>query len=249
MTRTGARPRRGPIVAIEGSSGAGKTTATLALARRRDLPVLREAVERLRPPRSIAYRSFPELERLERALLREEGRRFREAQRRAESGRAVLLDTGVLGPLTYTAGLVALGRAPLAILDTLVADARRLAGRRAWGLPDAVLFLATPAAARRARADADPEGHPRSLRERHEAVGRIEGIWYTRVLAPVLGDRFRIVSGRGSAEIVANRLDAVLSDLAPVASRPSGVRAVLDLVPVLATGEVGAPPRPPRGNR
>jgi predicted kinase len=202
---------RGTVVAIEGPSGAGKTTASQRLAHALGAVWLPEAYRRLRVPPSLAYRSTRELLRLEIRLLTEDARRFREARRLADRGRWVVADTGFAGPLTYTWGLAQLGRAPTAAVAPIVRMARRWAARGAWGAPDRVVWLDTPAAIRGRHVRADRAGHPLRFAPRHEAVGRVEYALYRGPWARVLGARWVRVSGAGTPAQVERRLFAALA--------------------------------------
>lgn len=212
----------GRIVALEGPSASGKSSVAARWAERTGGAVVEEAFRRLRPRPSLALGSPGNLLELELALLREEPRRLAVARRRAGSGRTVLLDTGVLGPLTYTAGLVADGLAPPALLDRLLAEARTLRDRGRWALPTGIVYLLTPSSVRRDRAGLDPRGHPAALRRRHERVGSWETRFYRRALAPMLGDRLRFVSGRGAPDRVADRVAATL-ELLPRSPAPEAL--------------------------
>lgn len=243
------RSGRGPIVAIEGPSAAGKSEAARRVALRSGAHRLDEAVERIRPVPSLRFASPGELLTLERILLAEESRRYRSALRTALAGGTVIADTGFLGPLTYTLGLVVLGLAPKSVLDQLLRDAASLGRRGGWGLPDAIVYLDTPAAERLRRAARDPRGHPRSLRARHEAVGRVERTLYRTVLAPELGLRFHLVAGRGEPDAVANRLAAIAAQCRPRASSDRDASRVLGLIASFASDSL-APSLPRRrGNR
>jgi hypothetical protein len=244
----GARARRA-VIAVEGPSGAGKSEAVRRAAATLGAVVLPEAVERIRPSPSIDFRSTGELRRLERALLEEEGRRFRDARRRAGAGQRVIADTGFLGPISYTAGLVREGVAPRTLLDDLVARAARAALRDAWGLPDVVVALRTPAHLRRQRAAGDPVGHPAALRDRHERVGRFEARLLAAAVAPVLGPRFRTISGSGRPSVVAARLARVAArSTAPPRSPADALRA-LGAVATFGFGSPRSPSPRRRGNR
>lgn len=198
---------RGSIVAIEGPSAAGKSRLLAEIARRRPVRPLPEAFDRLRPRPSLRFGSPDALLRLELRLLAEEARRYRLARGWAEAGELVLLDSGTLGPLTYTVGLVRLGRAPASVLPPLFAAARRLARKGAWGLPDRIVYLEVPRSERARRARSDPVGHPKDLDRRHAEIGRVERRMYRRDLAPILADRLRFVSGNGAPEEVARRVE------------------------------------------
>jgi len=185
-----------------------------AVARRLGGAPLAEAFDRVRPRPPLVWTRPSGLLRLERTLLAEDARRYREARDLAEAGGVVVTDTGFLGPLTYTWGLVRSGAAPRAVLTALVGHARDLALEGRWGLPDAVLYLDTPAAERARRAHRDPLGHPASLRARHERVAAEERAFYHTCLAPAYGRRFRTVSGRGPPGSVVRRLAATAAEVA-----------------------------------
>ena len=214
---------RGAIVAVEGPSAAGKSRVVGTLAARPGAWPLAEAFDRLSPRPSLDFASPSELLDLELTLLTEESRRFRLAARAAARGTRVIADTGFLGPLSYTAGLVRLDLAPSAVLVALLTEARRLVRRGAWGLPDAVLYLEVAPAERERRARADPAGHPAGLYERHAAVAALERETYRRDLAPLLGDRLRFVRGEGTPDEVARRVERIAR--AVVGEAPSGPRS------------------------
>lgn len=219
----------GRVVALEGASAAGKTTAVEAVVRTTGWTGLPEAYRRITPPPSLEFASSAELLDLEARLLREDARRYSEARSEARRGETVLADTGFLGPLTYTSALVSMGVAPGTVLAPLVDLARRLAGRGAWGLADAYIYLDTPASVRSARTRADRSGPPADLARRHREVGDLEHRFYRERFAPLLGPRFVSVSGDGSGPVVARRVvDAARST---EASAPPGplVDAVLAL--------------------
>ncbi|MCI4373162.1 MAG: ATP-binding protein [Thermoplasmata archaeon] len=209
----------GWLVAVEGPSGAGKTSAVHALARRTGRPMLAEAVDRIRPVPRLTWSSDAELLRLESRLLAEDAARYREGRRLARSGATVLADTGFLGPLTYTAGLIREHLAPPELLGALLRTAAEWAREGRWGLPDAVLYVRTSDATRHRRATADPAGHPPSLQLRHQRVAAVEFELYRTVVRPTLGPRLRFVSGEGTVEEVVPRLDRALSRTRSVAGR------------------------------
>lgn len=211
-----------------------------AVARTTGWLALPEAHARLRPPPSLDFGSAEELLRLEQALLEEDFRRYARAREHARSGATVLADTGFLGPLTYTAGLVTLGRAPARVLDSLVASARSVGGRGAWGFADAYIYLETAAAVRSRRTLADPGAHPAGLAARHEQVGELEQEWYRTAFAPRFGGRFRWVRGDDPVSDVAEQVIAAVGAFAAVPPTPPSIDSVLALF------EGGAPRR---GNR
>jgi hypothetical protein len=234
----------GRIIAVDGASGAGKTTAVEAVARATGWTLLAEGYRRLTPPPSLAFSSPRQLVALEQRLLREEARRYSEARARARDGSTVIADTGFLGPLTYTDGLVSLGAAPRTVLPPILALARRLAARGSWGLADEHLYLETPASVRAARIRRDPVGHPPEFVRRHREVGHFERRFYRERFAPLVGPRFRTVSGAGPRAIVARRLARAATRADPGPPREAMAGAVLALFPA---GDPAA--RRARGNR
>ncbi len=220
----------GRVVALEGVSAAGKTTVAGALGRREGWTVVPEAFRRLDPSPSLDFGSPEELLRLEERLLEEDARRFREARAAARSGATVLADTGFLGPLTYVAGLVALGLAPTPVLSALRERADALGSTGAWGLPDGVVWLEASARDRERRAAGDPEGHPTALAERHAAVGSYERRLYARAIGPLFGPRFVTVPADGRPAAVARRADAAVRAVVRARSRLPSVAEVVALI-------------------
>ncbi|MCI4365830.1 MAG: hypothetical protein L3K10_07235 [Thermoplasmata archaeon] len=211
----------GWVVAVEGASASGKSR-TVALARRTfGATALREAVDRLSPPPSFTWTSHVQLLRLERRLLAEDARRYREALRARANGDTVLADTGFLGPLTYTLGLVRSGTVPESVLSGLLTTARAWARAGRWGLPDAILYLRTPLAERQRRAEGDPRGHPTLLQRRHQSIAAEELRFYRRVVAPAFGPRFRFVSGLGAPEEVVARVARAVEATRAPSPRPT----------------------------
>ena len=217
----------GRVIALEGASGAGKTTALDALARGEGWTTVPEAYRRLDPPPPLEVGGASDLLQLEERLLAEEARRYVECRAAARSGVTVLADTGFFGPLSYTAGLIALGAAPPELLSTLVATARAHAAAGRWGGPDGILWLATPEAARSERVRADPVGHPPDLARRHALVGAVERALYARRIGPLFGPRYREVSGAGDPAAVARRLDVAVRTIAAVRTRLPPLATVL----------------------
>jgi len=236
--------RHGRVVAVEGPSAAGKTTVVTAVAARLEATVVPEAFRRLDPPPSLEFVTEDGLAELEWGLLEEDARRFEEAHRAAASGELVLADTGFLGPITYTAGLVELRAAAGRTLGALVARARALAEDGRWGVPDAVLYLATSPHAQFARARGDPVGHPARLAARHVAVGEIERRLYRDRLAPLWGGRFREVSGDGGRDPVVDRVADAVRGVVAASSRGPTAEQLLAVF-----GPETAARRLPRGNR
>jgi len=219
----------GWLVAVEGPSASGKSRTVREMSRRLGATEIHEAYDRVRPRLSLSWTTVPQLLRLEQRLLREDARRYREGRRLAATGATVLTDTGFLGPLTYTAGLVRLGLAPRLVLNQLLGTAREWCEEGRWGLPDAILYLRTPLAERRRRAEGDPRRHPAPLRARHQAVAAYEQRFYRTVVRPELGERFRSVSGTGTPNEVVARLVDAMTRFRARTRRPSSGR-ILDAI-------------------
>jgi len=235
--------RRGRIIAVEGPSAAGKTSVVRAAAHAFGWRAVPEAFDRIDPPPSLRFRTSQELLTLERTLLAEEGRRYQEAVEGRRRGRTVIADTGFLGPLTYTAGLVRLGDAAPKVLEALrsLVDGPEPSFR--LGLPDGIVYLDVPSRVRRRRSLGDPVRHPEEFRERHEAVARIERRFYRALARGLLSGRVRFVSGTGTPERVASRVRvAARSFEAHRGARPT-------LAAVLALLRKGPGPSPARRRR
>lgn len=243
--------RPGIVLALEGPSGAGKTTAARGVAAALGTTWSPEAYRRLSPRPSLGYRSDGELARLELRLLRAEARRYVAARSASRSGRTVVADTGFLGPLTYPWSLVRAGRSSPSVLPPLVRAAAAFAAADRWGLPDLVVYLATPARVRRRRVAGDPRSHPAEFAARHEAIGCIERALYHRRIALLLGDRFRVVAGDGPPPTVVRRILAELRR--PPRAAPPDVGAVLDAFrggrDPRSPSSVRRPPPPGPGDR
>ena len=248
---------RSVVIALGGPSASGKTSTSRALAHRFGWTVVEEAYARLHPPPRLGFASQGQLVALELRLLEEETRRFREAISLAREGRPVVADTPFLDPVGYTAGLYVLGRASPASFRAVLRRATSLAREGHLGLPDLTIRVAVPPASRRQRAAADPTGHPRALRARHEAVGEVE----TRLLVPwwrrLFPGRTRSVRATGTVASVAARIDRLARGL-PLLRDPCGAAArALEALPRLpelrpafaASGNLKKgtlSPRPPR---
>jgi thymidylate kinase len=245
---------RSIVVAVTGPSGAGKTTVVGALVRRFGWEPLDEAYYRLRPRPSLRFGSMASLRALEARLLREEARRYGEALAVARLGRTVVADTGFLDPVSYTAGLVAAGLATPAALRSIAQNARRLAERGALGLPDVLVRLAGPVELRRRRVEADPRGHPRAFRARHEAVGTAETEAIVPALARQFPGRVRVVPATAPVLVVAARVRSAVARTRPLRdpSRAAlrAIEAIVGAVPTsLGSRKVKSgtfSPRPPR---
>jgi thymidylate kinase len=211
------------VIALEGPSGAGKTTVARGAGRTFGWEVLPEAYSRLVPTPSLAFAGTAELLTLEEALLAEERRRYRRALAARRQGRTVLADTGFFGPITYTAGLVALGLAPRRVLDRLMAAAGGTDGSGPVGVPDAVVYLDVPERVLRRRVASDPTGHPEALALRHLAVAQFERSLYLGGLRAALAGRVVVVPGSGAPAAVARRMEVAVRGL-PLDGRRRGAR-------------------------
>jgi hypothetical protein len=196
------------IVAVEGPSATGKSAIAEAAAIWPGWAALPEAFYRIDPRPSLEFTSPASLIALETQLLSEEARRYREATRLRQKGQFVLTDTGFWAPLLYTWGLVVAGLAPPRVLRALVDRADRWVDRGRWGIADLAIYLDTSEADRRRRARAAPRDHPAHLQRRHQQVGRIERELFRNVLADLLPNRIRFVSGAGPIDRVAGRVRA-----------------------------------------
>jgi AAA domain len=230
---------RGRLIAVEGASAAGKTTLVSSAARRYGWQALPEAFDRLDPTPSLEFHSARGLLRLEGLLLAEESRRYREARRVLRRGGTVLADTGFLGPVTYTWGLVRLGQAPASVARRLEESARVLVERGVLGIPDLTVYLGTTVAERRRRARADPDRHPAALASRHEAVGRVERSLFETALPAALPERFRTLLGRGDPRTLVARLRAEVDSSRPVPASRAEARVVLSRLRPPAGGTRG----------
>lgn len=209
-------PRRGRIIALEGPSGSGKSTLAARLASDRGWALLAEAVDRIYPPVSLRFSSPTELLRLERRLLEEEARRFTTARELSAQGETVLADTGFVGPVSYTAGLLAMGRCPSATYLAIVRAASALASGSSLGLPDLSVYLEVPARERARRAAADPDRHPKEFRQRHEDVGLFEQTVFRPWLAVRLPGRVRRLRAIHAPEELAGRIVRLGRDTRPL---------------------------------
>ena len=223
-------PGRGRLIALEGRSAAGKTTLVRAAVKKFGWTPIGEAFDRLEPAPSLDFDSSRELLRLERTLLAEEVRRYREAQEVCARGRTVLADTWFLGPVTYTHGLVSLGRAPASVWRNVERSARALLRRGALGIPDLTVYLDTTRRERALHVREDPERHPATLVSRHEAVGELERPLFEEVFPSALPDRFRTLRGRASPSARATSLRALVTEADPAPVSAADGLALLSLV-------------------
>jgi hypothetical protein len=224
----------GRIIALEGPSGAGKSTVVRAAARAYGWTALAEAFDRLAPPPALRFRTARELLQIERVLLMEERHRYREAERRRRQGETVIADTGFLGPVTYTAGLVALGEAPPGVLKVVRRLAESPSGIARAHLPDLIVYLDAPAAVRRRRASDDPARHPVEFRRRHEAVGRWERRFYRDLALGSMPGQVRFVRANAPPRILAARIRALARTSHPGPEKPCPLVRLFDRVDALA---------------
>lgn len=204
------------VLAIEGPSGAGKTAVSEELGHRLGVRPVAEAYHRLHERVPLEYGSRSELVELELMLLAEESRRFLEARAGRAAGACVLLDTGFLGPLTYTWGLREGGGGEGDPVSELLRAARTMIAEGRFGLPDVTVYLDLPEDLASVRATRDPTGHPPGLRERHRAVGRYERFLYEREFPRCLPGRFTAVSGEPGPPEVARALLDRLERFGPI---------------------------------
>ncbi len=217
------------IVSIDGPSATGKSSTVATAAARFGWVPLAEAFDRLEPTPDLRFRSDRELAALERSLLEEDGRRWSLAREIRRRRLTVVTDTGFLGPLTYTEGLVARGLASPAVLRALVARARTLARRGAWGLPDGIVYLASSRATRRSRAVAGRRGHPADLEPRHESVGRWEARFYRDRLPVAFPGRVVRVDAEAPVATVARGIARAVGPLRPLPRPEAAALRVLEL--------------------
>ncbi|HTP54516.1 MAG TPA: hypothetical protein VML94_06120 [Thermoplasmata archaeon] len=239
--------RRPVVVAIEGISGAGKSTLVARAAAEFGWSPLAEAYDRLDPRPAIGVRTPPALARIERRLLDEERRRFENARALVRHGATVLADTGFLGPLTYTAGLAALGVVPRPMTTALLARTRRWARAGRWGAPDAIVYLATRAPTRRRRAKRDPARHPPALAVRHERVGLLEERFYATTVTRLLPGRLLRLDGERPIDRLVPALGRIVRRAVPLADRARTALRLLDGFAEFPSEE--RPPRAGAGNR
>jgi len=212
----GRGARSASVLAVEGPSGAGKTSVVARLAPLLGGTVVPEAYDRLGRSVPLTFRGRDELANLERDLLREEGRRWTDAVRLRGQGTPAILDTATFGPLAYSWGLREGVDGGLDVVLELVRTVRRMANGGRWGLPDLTVYLDVPDAVARSRAKLDPVAHPPEAADRHAAVGRWERLLYTREFPRHLPGRFVSVSGDGPPGEVARSIQERLERFGPL---------------------------------
>jgi len=245
---------RAIVVAVEGASGAGKSTVVARAAARFGWVPLAEAYDRLDPRPRLDVRSDAALARLERTLLEEEARRFAVARAIRARGSTVIADTGFLGPLTYSAGLVALGTLPPARLANLLRRADGLRGQGRWGMADLVVVLRTSPQVRAARRKRDPTRHPPALAARHESVGRLEEAFYRDRLGAERPGYVRSIGATGPISRVVAAVGRAVGTARRPSEAPAAARVALRLLravpapegrPFVAPATVKKSPLPP----
>jgi len=242
----GPMARGGRLIAVEGSSAAGKTTLVREASEGLGWEPLAEAFDRLDPAPSLEFRSPRELLRLEGTLLAEEALRFEQGKRFSAQGKTVIADTAFFGPLTYTWGLVGLGLAPQSVAQGVMRAARALVQKRSLGLPDLTIYLETSARERSRRARAARARHPSTLFSRHESVGQLERRYYTELLPAVLPRRVRNLRGQTSPESLARRLHEVVDGMRWRPATPRETLVSLRILPLLAEDARRSKVRPNR---
>ena len=214
----GARaPIDGPLIAVEGPSRVGKSSIVREVGTLRGWPIVREAFDLIDPPPSLDFRSGDELLAIEARLVEEESRRYLEARRLAAHGQPVLLDTGFFGPLTYTIGLRTLGLAPATAPARVAAHLRRRWRRRAWGVPDAHVWLSAPSTTLSRRWSRSPNRPPRVVVERHWAVARVERRVLAAEVRPRMPSRVAFLPADGPIARTGERLARFAASIAPLA--------------------------------
>ncbi len=221
----GEGPPHGRLIAVEGASGVGKTATARALSKALSATWIREAFERLDPSPSLEIPDVPTLIDLERTLLLEESRRFREADKLRARGRDVVVDTGFIGPITYTIGLAEIDPRWVPARVPLIAEARRLI-RAGWlGLPDRSVYLDLGARAVADRIRADPAGHPARWAARHARVAVKERALWLRRIRLLSPERLLVVRADRPAATLAKEIKGQLDALEPM-RRPSTAEAL-----------------------
>lgn len=194
------------IVAIEGLSGAGKTTVSRRVAEALGGRWLREAYDRLGRTVPLGYSTRAELLRIEETFLLDESRRYTEAVQAKRLGFTTIADTGFLGPLTYAAGLVRELQDPFDVRAPIVRELEGLHRRARWGLPDLHVYLDAPPRVRRQRATLDRAGHPEEFIARHETVGQYERRFWLTTGRRYLPGRVIVVQSAGPVDTVVRRV-------------------------------------------
>ena len=214
------------MVAVEGVSGAGKTTLVDALATGHGLPTVAEAFDRLAGRVPLTFTDRSELLAIERALLAEDLRRYQEAHRYRRGRAAIVVDTDFVGVLTYVLGLVRQVDPKWNVLPALTGHLRTAVMDGSWGVADRYLYLATPLRTALDRAAAAPGSHPAALRRRHARVGRWEREFFLRRLPLLLPGRVEVLAGEAPVHELLREVSARLKRKVPSATRNDSLRVL-----------------------
>ncbi len=238
--------RPGRIVALEGPSGVGKTALARSLA---EAPAtaarFEEAYARLAPALSLEVPTAAELWRVERRLFSEERERYRSARRTRRSDRLAIVDTGFLGPLTYSVGLAALDPRR-DVVNRILGNYRRATRAGSLGAPDLTLYLDAPPAVVARRLARDPVRVPGAIPDRHRRVAGLERRLWLGPIATTWGSRLVVIDARGPAHRVAERARAAIARAArlPRWSDREGATALRAAVEAIAGARPGRRTRP-----
>jgi hypothetical protein len=211
-----ASPGPGRAIAIEGPSGVGKSSLAAALEALGGTVRIPEAFDRLGRPRALDFRGPRSLRAIEERLLAEEVRRCAEMAERRSRGETVVLDTATVGPLTYTAALIALEPRLAPAGPPLFAHATRLARSGALGLPDVIVYLDLAPSEIARRIARDPAGHPKLRAARHARVAPFERRLWLREIRSVVPGRVVVLRADAPTEALARRVRRLGRD------RPAG---------------------------
>jgi hypothetical protein len=195
-----------PWIALEGPSGVGKTTLLRGLVRESGRGGLAEAYDSVGHPPSLEYRSPEELRGIELELVRLDLARFAEATRLRRSGELLYLDTGFLGPLTYSLGIAKTMGIRWDVSSDVIGIVSERLSRGAWGIPDLTLYLDADPVVVASRASGSPETHPPRLAARHAVVGAWERRCWKETISAAAPDRVAVVPADGSIPAVVRRI-------------------------------------------
>lgn len=222
--RRGGRGSGGAVLALEGPSGAGKSSAARALSGSFGYYVVAEAYDRLDPRPSLEVRHLADLVSVESDLLGAEVERYHEAEEARRAGRSVVLDTGYLGPFTYTLGLAEIDPRFRPAVRPLARRVLSLIRRGSLGLPDGTIYLDVPESHAADRASRDPVRHPPRWARRHREVARFERRLWLGPFEARAPKRFWRLPSLPSPEEVARRVDRACRR-GRFPGRPSGALA------------------------
>ncbi|MCI4349337.1 MAG: AAA family ATPase [Thermoplasmata archaeon] len=214
-------------IAVEGPSGVGKTTVSRALARRLRARWIREAYDRVTPRLSLDVASPEALLRLERRFLREETRRYTEAARKGPHQKIVVLDTGFLGPATYTAGLAVRSDKLRAPARRIVDSANVLVRTGRLGLPELTIYLEVGRPELRRRNQKALRSHPARWQLRHLQVARFERRFWGEAVRRRYPGGVWFVRATGRPSSIVDGLEQRISRWKPVRPPPGLARSSL----------------------